>query len=242
MLRNLYARTLALAASPRATWWLAVVAFAEASCFPIPPDALLIPMAMARPREAWRFAAICTVASVIGGALGYFIGYAVFDQLAQPLIRFYGYGDRFAAFQALYAQYGLWVILIKGLTPIPYKIVTIASGAAHFNFWLFMAGEHCHARHALLPGGGAAARVRHAGARLHRAAPGAGDRRVGRWRGRRIPVAQADVGRTGQLPVIDRCAARSCRDVTVCYTPSWDGGAGASSRGLVRWGIAAAGA
>jgi membrane protein YqaA with SNARE-associated domain len=141
MLQKLYARTLALAASPRAAWWLAVIAFAEASCFPIPPDALLIPMALARPREAWRFAAICTVASVTGGALGYFIGYAVFDQLAQPLIRFYGYGDRFAAFQALYAQYGLWVILIKGLTPIPYKIVTIASGAAHFNFWVFMAAS-----------------------------------------------------------------------------------------------------
>jgi membrane protein YqaA with SNARE-associated domain len=141
MLRNLYARTLTLAASPRAPWWLAVIAFAEASCFPIPPDALLIPMAIARPREAWRYAAICTVASVIGGALGYYIGYAVFDQLAQPLIRLYGYDDRFAAFQALYAQYGLWVILIKGLTPIPYKIVTIASGAAHFNFWVFMAAS-----------------------------------------------------------------------------------------------------
>jgi membrane protein YqaA with SNARE-associated domain len=141
MLQKLYARTLALAASPRAAWWLAAVAFLEASCFPIPPDALLIPLALARPRAAWRFAAICTVASVAGGALGYFIGYAVFDQLAQPLIRFYGYGDRFAAFQALYAQYGLWVILIKGLTPIPYKIVTIASGAAHFNFWVFMAAS-----------------------------------------------------------------------------------------------------
>jgi membrane protein YqaA with SNARE-associated domain len=141
MLRTLYDRTLALAASPRASLWLALVAFAEASCFPIPPDALLIPMALARPRDAWRFAAICTVASVVGGALGYFIGYAVFNQLAQPLIRFYGYSGRFAAFQALYAQYGLWVILIKGLTPIPYKIVTIASGAAHFNFWMFMAAS-----------------------------------------------------------------------------------------------------
>jgi membrane protein YqaA with SNARE-associated domain len=70
--------------------------------------------------------------------LGYLIGYAVFDQLARPLIQLYGYGDRFAAFQALYARWGLWVILIKGLTPIPYKIVTIASGAAHFNFWVFM--------------------------------------------------------------------------------------------------------
>ena len=141
MLHRLYMRTLALAASPRALWWLAAVAFAESSFFPIPPDALLIPMALARPDRAWRFAAICTVASVVGGALGYLIGYAVFDQFARPLIDFYGYGDRFAAFQDLYARYGLWVILIKGLTPIPYKIVTIASGAAKFNFTVFMAAS-----------------------------------------------------------------------------------------------------
>jgi membrane protein YqaA with SNARE-associated domain len=141
MLRRLYMRTLALAASPRAPWWLAVVAFAESSFFPIPPDALLIPMALARPDRAWRFATICTVASVVGGALGYLIGYAVFDQLARPLIDLYGYGDRFVAFQQLYARYGLWVILIKGLTPIPYKIVTIASGAAKFDFWVFMAAS-----------------------------------------------------------------------------------------------------
>jgi membrane protein YqaA with SNARE-associated domain len=141
MLRRLYLRTLALAASPRAPWWLAAIAFAEASCFPIPPDALLIPMALTRPDRAWRLALICTVASVAGGALGYFIGYAVFDQLARPLIAFYGYGPRFAAFQAMYAQYGVWIILIKGLTPIPYKIVTIASGAAHFDFALFMAAS-----------------------------------------------------------------------------------------------------
>jgi len=141
MLHRLYARTLALAASPRATWWLAGIAFAEASFFPIPPDALLIPMALARPDRAWRFALICLLGSVTGGALGYFIGYAVFDQLARPLIEFYGYGPRFAAFQALYAKWGLWVILIKGLTPIPYKIVTIASGAAHFDFAVFMAAS-----------------------------------------------------------------------------------------------------
>jgi membrane protein YqaA with SNARE-associated domain len=141
MLHRLYARTLTLAASPRAPWWLAMIAFAEASFFPIPPDVLLIPMALARPERAWRLAAVCTVGSVTGGALGYFIGYAIFDQLARPLIDLYGYGVRFAAFQDLYAQYGLWVILIKGLTPIPYKIVTIASGAAKFNFWLFMAAS-----------------------------------------------------------------------------------------------------
>ncbi len=141
MLRRLYLRTLALAASPRAPWWLAAIAFAEASCFPIPPDALLIPMALARPDRAWRLALVCTIGSVAGGALGYFIGYAVFDQLARPLIALYGYGPRFAAFQALYAQYGLWIIVIKGLTPIPYKIVTIASGAAHFDFAVFMAAS-----------------------------------------------------------------------------------------------------
>jgi membrane protein YqaA with SNARE-associated domain len=141
MLRNVYHRTLALAASPRAGWWLAVVAFAEASFFPIPPDVLLIPMALARPERAWRLALICTIASVCGGALGYFIGYAVFNQLARPVIEFYGYGAKFAAFQAMYAQWGLWVILVKGLTPIPYKIVTIASGAAQFNFWMFMAAS-----------------------------------------------------------------------------------------------------
>jgi membrane protein YqaA with SNARE-associated domain len=141
MLHRLYMRTFALAASPRAGWWLFGIAFAEASFFPIPPDALLIPMALARPDRAWRLAAICLAGSVIGGALGYLIGYAVFDQLARPLIELYGYGDRFAAFQALYARWGLWVILVKGLTPIPYKIVTIASGAARFNFWMFMAAS-----------------------------------------------------------------------------------------------------
>jgi membrane protein YqaA with SNARE-associated domain len=141
MLHRLYMRTLALAASSRAPWWLAAIAFAESSFFPIPPDALLIPMALARPDRAWRFAAICTVASVAGGALGYLIGYAVFDQLARPLIELYGYGERFAAFQATYAEYGLWVILIKGLTPIPYKIVTIASGAAMFSFPVFLAAS-----------------------------------------------------------------------------------------------------
>jgi membrane protein YqaA with SNARE-associated domain len=138
MLHRLYMRTLALAASPRAGWWLFGIAFAEASFFPVPPDALLIPMALARPDRAWRLAAICLAGSVIGGALGYLIGYAVFDQLARPLIELYGYGDRFAAFQALYARWGLWLILVKGLTPIPYKIVTITSGFAGFNLGLFI--------------------------------------------------------------------------------------------------------
>src|SRR3954468_11502005 len=138
MLRNLYIRVMVLASSRNAAWWLALIAFAEASFFPIPPDALLIPMALAKPRLAWRFAAICNAASVIGGALGYFIGFAVFDQLARPILDLYGYGTAYAAFQAKFQEYGLWIILIKGLTPIPYKIVTIAAGAARFDVWVFM--------------------------------------------------------------------------------------------------------
>jgi membrane protein YqaA with SNARE-associated domain len=138
MLHRSYARVMALAASRHATWWLALIAFAESSFFPIPPDALLVPMALARPRSAWRFATICTVASVTGGALGYLIGFAVFDQVAQPILKLYGYGPAYAAFQAKFQEYGLWIILIKGMTPIPYKIVTIAAGAARFDFALFM--------------------------------------------------------------------------------------------------------
>ncbi len=138
MLRRLYDRVLALSASPYAPLWLAVIAFAESSFFPIPPDVLLIPMVLARPRRAWLLAAICTAASVVGGALGYYIGYALFNQIAAGLIAFYHYDAAFHAFQATFAQYGLWVILVKGLTPIPYKIVTIAAGAAGFSFPLFM--------------------------------------------------------------------------------------------------------
>jgi membrane protein YqaA with SNARE-associated domain len=141
MIHRLYNRVLALAATPRAPWWLAAIAFAEASCFPLPPDALLVPMALARPDRAWRLAAICTLASVAGGALGYLIGYALFDVLAAPLLHAYHYDAAFARFQQTYARYGVYVILVKGLTPIPYKIVTIASGAAHFDFALFIAAS-----------------------------------------------------------------------------------------------------
>ena len=141
MLQRFYARVMALAASPYAAWWLAAIAFAEARFFPIPPDALLIPMALAKPRAAWRFAAICTLGSVAGGALGYLIGFAVFDQLARPILNVYGYGDAYAAFQAKFQEYGVWIILVKGLTPIPYKIVTIAAGAARFDFATFMAAS-----------------------------------------------------------------------------------------------------
>ena len=141
MIKSLYRRLLLLAAGPRAPLWLAVIAFAEASFFPLPPDTLLIPMVLARPHRAWRLAAICTAASVVGGAFGYFIGFALYQAVAQPLLHAYGYEAAFERFRQTFAEYGFWVILLKGLTPIPYKIVTIASGAAGFSFAMFMAAS-----------------------------------------------------------------------------------------------------
>jgi membrane protein YqaA with SNARE-associated domain len=138
MLRRLYDRVLRLAASPLAPLWLAVIAFSESSFFPIPPDVLLVPMSLARPDRAFRYAVICTAGSVVGGMLGYVIGYALFDVLARPLLHFYHYEDAFTAFQARFQQYGVYIILIKGLTPIPYKIVAIASGAARFDLPIFI--------------------------------------------------------------------------------------------------------
>jgi membrane protein YqaA with SNARE-associated domain len=141
MLRSLTDRVLRLSASRHAPLWLAAISFAESSFFPIPPDALLVPMAAARPDRAWYFAAICTVASVLGGCLGYLIGAAFFDQIARPVLHLYHADGDLTNFHDWYARFGLAVILIKGLTPIPYKLVTIASGAAHFNFGVFVAAS-----------------------------------------------------------------------------------------------------
>ena len=141
MLRKLYDRVLALAADRRAPIWLTVVSFAESSFFPIPPDAMLVPMCLARPDRAYRYALICSLASVIGGIAGYAIGYFLFDALAQPVLAAYGYADALARFQGWYDHWGALVILIKGLTPIPYKLVTIASGAAQFSFPIFLAAS-----------------------------------------------------------------------------------------------------
>jgi len=141
MLRALYDRVLALAGHRHAPRYLAGVSFAESSVFPIPPDAMLIPMCLARPDLAYRYAAICTLASVIGGILGYAIGYWLFDALAAPVLAAYGHADALARFQGWYDRWGAMVILIKGLTPIPYKLVTIASGAAQFSFPIFVAAS-----------------------------------------------------------------------------------------------------
>ena len=138
MLRRLYDGVIRLAAHPRAMPALGVVAFLESSFFPIPPDVMLVPMVLADRQRAWRIAFVCLIASVLGGMLGYYIGYALLETVGQWIIRLYGMEDGLAGFQEWYAQYGLWVILIKGATPIPYKIVTIASGIAHFSLPVFI--------------------------------------------------------------------------------------------------------
>ncbi len=138
MLKRIYDWCLAAADKPYALWILAAVAFAESSFFPIPPDIMLLPMSLARPKRAWLFAAVCTVASVAGGVLGYAIGALLYDSVGQWLINLYGLSGKVEAFRESYNEWGALIILIKGLTPIPYKLVTITSGFAGYNIWLFV--------------------------------------------------------------------------------------------------------
>ncbi|MGV6871139.1 YqaA family protein [Pseudochelatococcus sp. B33] len=137
MFRRLYDWIISLAASPHAVWALAAVSFAESSFFPVPPDVLLLPMALSRPDRALFYAGVCTISSVLGGVAGYAIGALLYDSLGQWLIAAYGYGDNVEAFRQAYAQYGEWIILIKGVTPIPYKLVTITSGFAGYDIVWF---------------------------------------------------------------------------------------------------------
>ncbi len=129
MLRRLYDWTLAKAAHPLAARWLALVSFAESSVFPIPPDIMLIPMCLARPRRAWRYAAIATAASVLGALAGYAIGALLFEQVGAPVLSFYGLTDAFDGFRAEFVARGWLYVLLAGFTPLPFKVVTIAAGA-----------------------------------------------------------------------------------------------------------------
>jgi membrane protein YqaA with SNARE-associated domain len=138
MLRRLYDWCIAAAGKRHAAWIMGAVSFAESSFFPIPPDAMLIPMSLARPDKAYFYATVCTVTSVAGGVLGYLIGFLLYDSVGLWLIKLYGYGDKVEAFRAAYVEWGGWIILIKGVTPIPYKIVTIASGFAGYNLFMFV--------------------------------------------------------------------------------------------------------
>ncbi|MBL4556360.1 MAG: DedA family protein [Rhodobacteraceae bacterium] len=138
MLRRLYDRTLRIAESPNAMRGLAGVSFVESSVFPIPPDLLMIPMILARPARAWRIAFVTMVASVLGGLLGYAIGALFFEEIGRPVLEFYGKADRFDEFAAAYNQWGAWAVLIAGVTPFPYKVITILSGFTGLDIWVFL--------------------------------------------------------------------------------------------------------
>ena len=137
MIRRLYDWTMDLAARRNAVWVLAAVAFIESSVFPIPPDVLLIPMVLAARNSAWRYAAVCTIASVLGGMLGYAFGAGLYEGVGRPILDFYGYGAKFTDFTARYNEYGGWIVFIAGVTPFPYKVITIASGMTHLDLGTF---------------------------------------------------------------------------------------------------------
>ncbi|TWB16920.1 MULTISPECIES: YqaA family protein [Nitrospirillum] len=137
MLRSLYDRTLALAGHRHAVWALAGISFIESSVFPIPPDLLLIPLILADRRRAFFLATVCTVASVLGGFLGYAIGYYFWDTIGHRVIEAYGLMGKYMEFKQGFDEKGAWIIILKGMTPIPYKLVTIASGAFQFDLATF---------------------------------------------------------------------------------------------------------
>jgi membrane protein YqaA with SNARE-associated domain len=138
MLRRLYDWCIAAAGKPHASWIMGAVSFVESSFFPIPPDVMLVPMSLARPDRAYFYATLCTVTSVAGGVLGYVIGAYLYDSVGLWLMQLYGYGDKIEAFRQAYAEWGAWIIVLKGMTPIPYKIVTIASGFAAYPILPFI--------------------------------------------------------------------------------------------------------
>lgn len=138
MIRRLYDWTMSLSRSRHALRALAIVSFIESSVFPIPPDVLMIPMIIARPSRAFLIAGIATVASVLGALLGYYIGAALFDTIGQPVLDFYGKGEYFDAFAVKYNDWGAWAVLIAGITPFPFKVITIASGVTGLSLPVFI--------------------------------------------------------------------------------------------------------
>lgn len=137
VLDRLYTRVMTLARHRHAMRWLAGVSFVESSVFPIPPDIMLIPMILAERARAWAVAAVCTAASVLGGLAGYAIGYAFWEAVGQPLMAFYGYEAKMGDFAARYNEWGAWIVFIAGITPFPYKVITIASGVAGLDIVVF---------------------------------------------------------------------------------------------------------
>jgi len=137
LLRRLYDWTMLQAANPHALWILAAIAFIESSVFPIPPDVLLIPLVLAQRDRAFLIAGVCTVASVAGGFFGYFIGFALYETIGVAILNFYGYLEKFTEFQGMYNEHGAWIVFFAGLTPFPYKVITIASGVTALDPTVF---------------------------------------------------------------------------------------------------------
>lgn len=135
--RRIYDHALNLASRKNALTWLFVISFIESSFFPIPPDIMIIPMVLATPKEAYKIAGVATVASVLGGYFGYFIGVYGFELIARPLLEFYGYMKQFGEFENYYHEYGAWIVFGAGITPFPYKIITIASGVVRLDLVVF---------------------------------------------------------------------------------------------------------
>lgn len=138
MIRRLYDWTLGLAMHRHAMWALAIVAFLESSVFPIPPDLLMIPMILARPSRAFVIAALCTASSVLGGIAGYWIGAGLFEQVGRPVLEFYGKDARFDEFRSTYNDWGAWAVLVAGVTPFPFKVITILSGSTGLSIPVFV--------------------------------------------------------------------------------------------------------
>jgi membrane protein YqaA with SNARE-associated domain len=138
MMRRMYDWMMGMAASPRAPWVLAVVSFIESSFFPIPPDVMLIPMVLSNRQKAWWYATVATVASVLGGLLGYAIGYFFYEAIGMPILKFYGREHALDSFITFVHQYGVEAVIIKGMTPIPFKVVTIAAGVAKMDLLAFI--------------------------------------------------------------------------------------------------------
>ena len=138
MIKRLYDKTMALAAHQQAIYFLALISFIEASFFPIPPDVMLIPMVLMKPSRAWFFALIATVFSVLGGIFGYLIGAFLYEQLAQPILYTLGKEAEIANFSQKYNEIGLWAVITAGVSPIPFKVVTLMSGATNLNFVIFV--------------------------------------------------------------------------------------------------------
>lgn len=138
MLRKIYDWTLEKAAHKYSEHWLACISFMESSFFPVPPDVMLAPMCIAKPERSFRYALLCTIASVLGALLGYAIGYFLFETIGMIILDFYGLGDKFEGFAADFNDQGWVIVLLAGFTPLPFKVITIAAGATAMPLYVLI--------------------------------------------------------------------------------------------------------